>query len=163
MWGIIYCVNIELELLNENETLEVGRMIALYAQQPSLVCLIGDLGTGKTCLTKGIAQILEIAEAVTSPTFTLLNSYQGVRGNLYHLDTYRLSDPQELFELGLQDALDDPDGFIVIEWAEPLITLFSRPKIEIHLDYFKKEYRKLNITLHEQDKELYNQLSKLNE
>src|SRR5689334_10708728 len=83
-----------------------------------VIGLSGGLGAGKTQLVKGIARGLGIAARVHSPTFTLLNQYEGGRLPLFHLDLYRLETPQQIIVAGLEPYLLSPDGVTVVEWAE---------------------------------------------
>ena len=99
------------------ETLELGRKLGSSLRGGETLVLRGSLGAGKTQLTKGIALGLDIRTLVTSPTFTIQNVYDG-RLRLYHFDMYRICDPLELEEIGYYDAVDDPAGVCVIEWAE---------------------------------------------
>lgn len=103
------------------ETFEIARKLAESLTSSSVFLLTGDLGAGKTVFAKGIAAGLEIdPDEVSSPTFTLVNQYEG-RLRLYHLDLYRLSgDAGELLELGIDEMLDDPQGVVVVEWPERL-------------------------------------------
>ena len=101
------------------ETFELGRSIAGELTAPAVILLSGDLGAGKTVMAKGIAAGLDIDPAdVTSPSFTLINIHQG-RLRLYHVDLYRL-DSASCAGLGLEEMFEDPQGVIVIEWAERL-------------------------------------------
>lgn len=99
------------------QTEEVGRTLAEDLKGGETLVLRGNLGAGKTRLTKGIAKGLGVSELVTSPTFTIQNVYAG-RLKLYHFDMYRIRDPLELEEIGYYEAIDDPGGVCVIEWAE---------------------------------------------
>src|SRR3974390_3459970 len=95
------------------DTIDVGRKLVKLLKPPQLLLLRGDLGTGKTTLVKGIAQALDAADPdeVTSPTFTLIHEYQGIREGrpvrLFHLDVYRLEGERQLETLGLDDLLTD--------------------------------------------------------
>lgn len=104
--------------VGEDSTFELGYRIGSLAEAGLVVALIGDLGSGKTCLAQGIARGLGVPESVpvTSPTFTLINPYMG-RLPLYHLDLYRVSDFEELEVLGVRD-LFGPGNVTVIEWAD---------------------------------------------
>ncbi|MDT8419251.1 MAG: tRNA (adenosine(37)-N6)-threonylcarbamoyltransferase complex ATPase subunit type 1 TsaE [Desulfuromonadales bacterium] len=105
---------------SEAETQALGRVIGQLIEQPVLVLLQGDLGTGKSVLARGIARGLGVPEQVpvTSPTFTLMNHYPA-RFDLYHFDLYRLSDPDELVELGF-DEFAHGSGVSLVEWPERL-------------------------------------------
>ena len=99
------------------QTWHVGRMLGARLAAGDTVCLYGDLGAGKTSFSYGIALGLEVKEKyITSPTFTLVNEYQG-RVPFYHMDLYRLNDPGELESIGFGKYIDS-DGVTVIEWAE---------------------------------------------
>jgi len=101
------------------ETIAFGRTLAELLSPPKLVLLRGDLGAGKTTLVKGIATAFEAAaeDDVTSPTFTLVHEYRGLRVNLYHIDLYRIDTPRELETLGLDDLRSD-NSILLIEWGE---------------------------------------------
>ncbi len=105
---------------SESQTLELGKRLGRLLQQPALILLQGDLGAGKTVFARGIARGLGVAPEIpiTSPTFTLMNHYPA-RLNLYHFDLYRLSDPDELIELGF-DEYAFGDGITLVEWPEKL-------------------------------------------
>jgi tRNA threonylcarbamoyladenosine biosynthesis protein TsaE len=100
------------------QTRLLGRCLGRVISQPLVVLLSGDLGAGKTCFTQGLARGLEVPEQepVVSPTYTLMNPYQG-RLALYHFDLYRLPESEDLAELGFEDYLPG-SGVAVVEWAE---------------------------------------------
>ncbi len=104
----------------EEQTLKLGVRLGRLLEQPALILLQGDLGAGKSVLARGIARGLGVAPQVpiTSPTFTLMNHYPA-RLPLYHFDLYRLSDPDELIELGF-DEYAHGDGVALVEWPERL-------------------------------------------
>lgn len=96
----------------------LGRLLGGVLRQPLVVRLCGDLGTGKTCLTQGLAAGLGVSadDPVTSPSYTLLNQYQG-RLTLNHFDLYRLQQEDDLIDLGFEETLD-AEAITVIEWAD---------------------------------------------
>lgn len=105
---------------------QVTRVLGIHLGQTlaagSILLLTGDLGSGKTCLVQGIGEGLGITEPIVSPTFTLINEYEGGRLPLYHLDLYRLQ-PEEVKGLNLANYWDDaeyPLGIVAIEWAQRL-------------------------------------------
>jgi len=100
-----------------DETFELAYSIGERINEPIIFLLDGELGTGKTVFAKGIAAGLDIDPAeVNSPTFTIINQYQG-RMRMYHLDLYRI-EGAEIGQLGLEEMLEEPDTVIVVEWAE---------------------------------------------
>ena len=102
---------------NEDETRKLGLELGRRAEPGQIIALIGDLGTGKTTLTKYIAEGLGITEVVSSPTFTVIKEYESGRMPLYHFDVYRVGDPDELFNIGAYEYFDG-NGLCVIEWAD---------------------------------------------
>lgn len=113
-------ISFSLVSASEAQTLRIGEALGRLLEQPALILLQGDLGTGKTVLARGIAHGLGVAPQIpiTSPTFTLMNHYSA-RLDLYHFDLYRLSDPDELIELGFDDYAHGA-GVALIEWPEKL-------------------------------------------
>jgi tRNA threonylcarbamoyladenosine biosynthesis protein TsaE len=104
---------------SETETLETGRALSADLRPGDVVLLSGELGMGKTVLTRGIAAGLGVAPGeVHSPTFTLVNRYTG-RWPVHHVDLYRVEGPRDLDELGLEEILGG-DGVAIVEWAERL-------------------------------------------
>ena len=103
-------------LHNESETIVFGKYLGEKAYPGSVFCLSGDLGAGKTSLTKGIAQGLNFYGEVTSPTFSLMNIYEGGRLDIYHFDLYRL-EKTDLESIDYRDFFYG-DGVAVIEWPE---------------------------------------------
>lgn len=108
------------------ETEAIGESWGRAAQAGWILALSGDLGAGKTQLVKGIARGLGISARVHSPTFTLLNQYEGGRLRLFHLDLYRLETPRQIIEAGLETYLENPAGVAVVEWAE---RWFNQPSL----------------------------------
>lgn len=112
-------------------TFELGRMLGAEAEPGTLIALIGPLGAGKTQLTKGIAAGLGVTAVVNSPTFILMNEHPG-RLRLFHVDAYRLGDPEEAWAAGLLDDRQ-ADGVTVIEWADRLAGWLPDERLEITL------------------------------
>lgn len=101
------------------ETESLGESWGREAQRGLVIALSGDLGAGKTALVRGLARGLGFGGRVHSPTFTLVNTYEGGRLTLFHLDLYRLETPEHIHSAGVEEYLE-PDGVAVIEWAERL-------------------------------------------
>jgi tRNA threonylcarbamoyladenosine biosynthesis protein TsaE len=133
---------------SEEETIELGRRIALQLPRRAVVQLIGNLGAGKTTLAKGIISGLGAGtpEEVTSPTFTLIHEYG--EGRVYHIDLYRLDTEAQVATLGL-DEIFDRDAVVLIEWGEKFPKLMPQQRIEIHLktgrDPDTREIRSLTV------------------
>ena len=110
-----------MEYLSESEaaTEALGADLARRLGPGSVVVFTGDLGAGKTAFVRGMARGLEIPGRVTSPTFTLVNEYEGGRLPLFHFDLYRLGGPEELFDLGWEDYLSR-GGVCAVEWSKRL-------------------------------------------
>ena len=130
---------------SEDETIALGRQIA-----PSLsgaVLLIGNLGAGKTTLTKGIVEGRGAAsvDEVSSPTFTLIHQYGGAGEPVFHIDLYRLDEAREVETLGL-DELFASGALVLLEWAERFPALLPRERTEIRLTARDDESRKIEIT-----------------
>ena len=117
---------------SEEETIAFGRDLARELPRPCLVLLIGNLGAGKTTLTKGIVDGLRAADPdeVSSPTFTLIHDYGG---GVFHIDLYRLESEREVATLGLEDLLDREDAVVLIEWGERFRHLFPDNRIEVEI------------------------------
>lgn len=104
---------------SESQTQAVAKTLARRLKPGDLVCLYGELGSGKTVFVRGLARALGCRGPVVSPTFTLIREYRGRKFHLYHLDLFRLS-PRETEALEWQDAFMDPKGVCAVEWAEKL-------------------------------------------
>ena len=129
---------------SEAETRALGLTIAEAAEPGDIVALVGDLGTGKTALTKYIAEGLGVKEDVISPTFTIVKEYRSGRIPLYHFDVYRLSDGEELLDTGAEDYLED-SGLSVIEWADIVADVLPADALVIMLEYAGEGARKVTI------------------
>ena len=129
---------------SEAETRALGLTIAEAAEPGDIVALIGDLGTGKTALTKYIAEGLGVKEEVISPTFTIVKEYRSGRLPLYHFDVYRLSDGEELLDTGAEDYLED-SGLSVIEWADIVADVLPEDALLIMLEYAEEGARQVTI------------------
>ncbi|MCP4712102.1 MAG: tRNA (adenosine(37)-N6)-threonylcarbamoyltransferase complex ATPase subunit type 1 TsaE [Planctomycetes bacterium] len=136
----------QVETQNVEQTIKLGSTLSSAFRGGEVVGLIGELGAGKTHLIKGIALGLQTpnTDAVTSPTFTLINEYQA-RLPLYHIDAYRLENPHQLESLGF-DEMCHPQSVVVIEWADrvrPLLQDFQ--PIWIHLIHAGPTKRKITL------------------
>ena len=107
------------------ETEQLGQQFAAELRPGDVVAFYGDLGAGKTAFTRGIAKGLGILEAVTSPTYTIVNEYLSGRLPLFHFDMYRLSSADELFDIGWEDYLER-GGVCAVEWSENVEEAFEQ-------------------------------------
>jgi len=130
---------LKFEIVNEDAMKHFGLSLGQMLEAGQMVCLTGDLGAGKTTLTKSIALGLEIDDYVTSPSYTIVNEYEG-RLPLYHFDVYRINDVEEMYELGFEDYFFG-NGVCVIEWAAMIEELLLEDRIWIEIyqgDVFEK-------------------------
>ena len=127
-----------LHIASEKETEKLGEKIGRVAKSGMVVALIGDLGTGKTALTRYIAEGLGVKEGISSPTFTIIKEYRSGRLPLYHFDVYRLGSGDELLDTGAEEILDG-DGVCVIEWADIVADVLPSDSLAIRLDYGETE------------------------
>ena len=125
------------------QTQELGKRIGQLALPGDVFLLVGDLGTGKTCLTQGIAWGLGINEYTLSPSFIIMREHYG-RLPLYHIDLYRLDRIEESIELGLDDYLYGR-GVCVIEWAEKALSILPREHLLIKISYLADTGRSFEI------------------
>lgn len=132
----------KLILKNEDETRAFGLELGASLRKGDIVALIGDLGTGKTALTKYIAEGLGIQEVITSPTFTIVQEYRQGRLPLYHFDVYRIGDPEEMYELGYEEYFYG-DGVCVIEWADLIEELLPEYTKVIRIEYGKNQEERI--------------------
>jgi tRNA threonylcarbamoyladenosine biosynthesis protein TsaE len=132
------------------QTRTLGAALGRHVPPGAVIALTGDLGSGKTVLVQGLAQGLAVPAAfyITSPTYTLINEYPG-RLCLYHVDLYRLTDPDELDETGLHDILG-ADGVVVIEWADRLPASLLNRYLRIHLVPLGPDKREITLTAYGQ-------------
>lgn len=110
----------------ETEALAAG--LARYLAAGDVLCLHGELGTGKTCFVRGLARGLGVARPVTSPSFVLAHEYRG-RLPLYHLDLYRLRGPEEAFDL--EEYLHAGDGVVAVEWADRAEGMLPERRLDV--------------------------------
>ena len=136
-----------IDSLSAEETLELGRRLGREALPGEVYTLIGDLGVGKTVLTQGIAEGLDIEEPISSPTFTIVQVYEEGRMPFYHFDVYRIGDVEEMEEIGYEDYFYG-EGLTMIEWANLIEEILpnSYKEITIEKDLEKGfDYRKITI------------------
>ena len=123
---------------NEAEVIEFGNKIGREAKAGTVIALTGDLGAGKTTLTKSIAVGLGIDDVITSPTFNIVKEYDTGRLPLYHFDVYRIGDVDEMYELGYEEYFYG-EGVSVVEWADLIEDIMPEDTVRIHIEYGEKE------------------------
>lgn len=136
------------ESWSPKETFEIGVRLGQQAEAGQVYTLTGDLGVGKTVFTQGFARGLGIEEPVNSPTFTILQVYEGGRLPLYHFDVYRIGDVEEMEEIGFEDYVMG-DGVSLIEWADLIEEILPEKcrSILIEKDLEKGfDYRKITVS-----------------
>ncbi len=126
-----------------DETIDIGIKLGKALRPGDLVCLDGDLGSGKTHLTKGIALGLGIRDHITSPTFNIVNEYDG-RLKFYHFDVYRVNDPDEIAAIGFDEYIFS-DAASVIEWADYIRDLIPEEHIQIQITKESETRRNISI------------------
>jgi len=131
------------------ETTSWGRQFAARLKAPIAVLLSGELGSGKTTLTKGIVSGLGAAseEEVTSPTFTLVHIYGGAQrpvSKVYHVDLYRIENFHDFETLGMEDVFEEP-GVLIVEWAERFPLRSPWPQIRVRLEHLDADRRRLTV------------------
>ena len=126
------------KLDSEEDTRSLGLEIADALEPGDVVALTGDRGTGKTALTKYIAEGLGVKEEISSPTFTIIKEYKSGRLPLYHFDVYRLGSGDELLDTGAEELLDG-DGACVIEWADIVADVLPADSLIVSLNYGDSE------------------------
>jgi tRNA threonylcarbamoyladenosine biosynthesis protein TsaE len=120
------------DLANEAATQEFGAWLGRHARPGDTICLFGTLGAGKSTLARSFIRALTNPEEdVPSPTFTLVQTYESSVGSIWHFDLYRLEQPEDVYELGLDDALHD---ICLIEWPERMGSLLPKKRLEVMLE-----------------------------
>ncbi len=127
---------------SESEMLKYGQKLGGELKAPIVLELLGDVGVGKTTLTRGIALGLGINENITSPTFTVSKEYSGKNCRLVHYDFYRLSDPGIMSE-DLAETISDPDTVTVIEWGQSIQDILPAKHKTIEIKYIDEDTREI--------------------
>lgn len=130
-----------------DETFELGKCLGMKARAGQVYCLDGELGTGKTVFTQGFAQGLGIREPVSSPTFTIVQQYDGGRLPLYHFDVYRIGDVEEMDEIGYEDCFYG-EGVCLVEWPERIGEILPEEAVRVRIEKDLEkalDYRRITI------------------
>ena len=130
-----------IKIINQKETERLGERLGGLVNPGDIICLIGDLGTGKTTFAKSIAKGLEVGDDVTSPTFTILHEYEG-RIPFYHFDVYRIEDVIEMDDIPYEEYFYG-DGVCVIEWAQLIQPILPPDYLKVQIKYVNNEEREI--------------------
>ena len=122
---------------SEAETIELAQNFESEKFPNMVICLNGELGSGKTIFTKGFAQAMEITETITSPTFTIIKEYDGDMP-LYHMDVYRLDDDSS--DIGIEDYFDK-GGICIIEWSDNIKSILPKERLDIKIKVVEENKR----------------------
>ena len=115
---------VKIYLDGEEQTKEIGYRLGKLLTPGSVICLIGDLGAGKTTMTQSLAKAIGVDDYITSPTFTIVNEYEG-NMPLYHFDVYRIGSSEEMYDIGYDEYINS-DGVCIIEWANLIEDILPR-------------------------------------
>ena len=127
-----------LMIKNEEDTKKTGIEIGRRVKAGTVIALSGDLGTGKTALTKAVAEGLGVKEVITRPTFNIVKQYETGRLPLYHFDVYRIGDVDEMYELGYEEFFFG-SGVSIVEWADLIEDIIPEDAVRIEIEYGEKE------------------------
>lgn len=137
---------------NQKETQNLGKVLAEEIRKGAIICLSGDLGTGKTTFAQGLLRSLKVKGPYTSPTFVVLKYYKGklkTKGSkpkvidAYHLDAYRVKE-KDILNLGWKELLAEKENIIIIEWADRIKKIIPRGALWIKFEWLDKNKRKIN-------------------
>lgn len=149
-----------LELFSNSaeDTINIGKIIGSSLTKGTVIAFKGTLAAGKTTLTKGIAESLEIDDVITSPTFTLVSEYEG-KLPLYHFDVYRLDTVEDFLNIGSEEMMYG-DGVCAIEWSEKIESALPKDAIIIEIEILTPETRKITIKNWLYDKNIFSEFTK---
>lgn len=128
---------------NFEETKRLGLDFAKFLRKGDIVCLYGDLGSGKTTFVQGLAVGLGIKNRIISPTFVMVRSYKLGAMGFYHIDLYRIEREKDIESLGIEEIINNKNNIVVIEWAEKLMSKRPKKRIDVKFSYEKSDVRKI--------------------
>ncbi len=141
-------ISYKIRVDSKSESKKLASKLVSYLEGGEVICLIGELGAGKTYFTKYIADALGIdSTEIVSPTFVYWRKHKGVKLDLNHFDFYRIDNQSEAESIGVEDALKDNEGITVIEWADKIRSYLPENRIEIKINEFGGEKRVYNIKM----------------
>jgi tRNA threonylcarbamoyladenosine biosynthesis protein TsaE len=136
---------VSLESRSPEQTERIGQGLMQLIPDGALVALYGDLGAGKTCFVRGMAQAVGARDLVTSPTFTIVHEYPGARPIL-HLDLYRITDARQVLDLGYEELFTPTRGVCVVEWPDRASGYLPPSRVDVHLSVAHETARRIAIT-----------------
>ncbi len=126
---------------NVSSIRRVAQELLAFCDDTKCIIFIGEIGAGKTTLITAICKLLEVSDIATSPTFSIVNAYEGKNGTIYHMDLYRLNDIEEAFGIGIEEYLDSPN-YCFIEWPEIIEPLLVQtPVIQVNINLVSETSR----------------------
>lgn len=133
------------------ETQKLGQKLADSLRNGGIVCLYGELGSGKTTFVQGVARGLGIKNRIISPTFIIVRQYKIIRqddkrANFYHIDLYRIQSLDDAKALGLEEILADTANIVLIEWPEKIKEILPQKRMEIYFEYLNENERRITIS-----------------
>lgn len=134
---------------NLKETQDFASNLAKNLKGGDVLCLYGDLGSGKTSFVQGLAKGLGIEGRIISPTFIIARQYEMGDLNFYHIDLYRTQSMHDLLSIGMDEILENKNNIVAIEWSEKLLDLLPKKRIDLKFEYIGKEKRKIIIKSYE--------------
>ncbi|OGH08255.1 MAG: tRNA (adenosine(37)-N6)-threonylcarbamoyltransferase complex ATPase subunit type 1 TsaE [Candidatus Levybacteria bacterium RBG_13_35_9] len=130
---------------NPAETKKFAENFSKSLKEGDILCLYGNLGSGKTTFVQGLAKGLGIKKRIFSPTFIIVRSYKIDDRNFYHIDLYRTQAKQDLLGVGIDEILKDNKNIVCVEWAEKLFDLIPRKRMDIKFKYLRNDEREIGI------------------
>ena len=134
---------------NATETKKFAANFAKNLNAGDILCLYGNLGSGKTTFVQGLAEEFGIKRRIISPTFIIVRSYKVNNMNFYHIDLYRVQSKQDLLGVGIDEILKDEKNIVCIEWAEKLSDLIPQKRIDIRFKHLDNDKREIDIKRYE--------------
>lgn len=131
---------------SEQETLDFARGFAKKLDGGETLVFTGDLGGGKTTFTRGLAEGMKLKHVVTSPTFVIMQIYEGNPLSMYHFDLYRINSAEELYDLGFEDFVNDEKSVVVVEWGEKFPDAMPNDAIHVTFKNLGGEKREIKVT-----------------
>ena len=126
------------------QTKKLGQMLAKELHGSEIICLSGDLGSGKTTFTQGILKELKVKGPFTSPTFNIIKTYKTKTRTIYHIDAYRINS-KDLLELGFKDFAGKSNSIVIIEWAERVKKIIPKNSFWIEFEWMNDKERKITL------------------